>query len=75
MIDGQKVYFGTVDNIFKAAVLYDIVSIQSKGLKAKTNFFYSRNELIALMSLESLMHIKHVIQQRKDIKKQRNNAK
>lgn len=62
MIDGQKVYFGTVDNIFKAAVLYDIVSIQSKGLKAKTNFFYSRNELIALMSLESLMHIKHVIQ-------------
>lgn len=75
MIDGQKVYFGTVDNIFKAAVLYDIVSIQSKGLKAKTNFFYSRNELIALMSLESLMHIKHVIQQRKDLKKQRNNAK
>lgn len=72
MIDGQKVYFGTVDNIFKAAVLYDIVSIQSKGLKAKTNFFYSRNELIALMSLESLMHIKRVIQQRKDIKKQRN---
>ena len=27
MIDGQKVYLGTVDNILKAAILYDIVSI------------------------------------------------
>ena len=69
MIDGHKVYFGTVDNIFKAAILYDIISVQSKGLTAKTNFFYTRNELIALMSLESLMHIRHVILQRKEIKR------
>ena len=27
MIDGDKQYLGTVDNIFKAAVLYDIVCI------------------------------------------------
>ncbi len=27
MIDGDKLYLGTVDNIFKAAVLYDIVSV------------------------------------------------
>ena len=69
MIDGPKAYFGTVDNIFKAAILYDIVSIQSKGLKAKTNYDYTRNELIALMSLESLIHIKRAIQQKKDINK------
>ena len=27
MIDGDKVYVGTVDNIYKAAIIYDIVSI------------------------------------------------
>lgn len=41
MIDGEKVYLGTVDSLLKAAILYDIVSIQMKGLKAKTNFIYT----------------------------------
>ena len=49
MIDGQKVYLGTVDNILKAAILYDIVSIQAKGLKAKTNFIYNKRELLAIL--------------------------
>lgn len=58
MVDGQKVYLGTVDNILKAAILYDLVSIQAKGLKAKTNFIYTKKELIAILFLKSLMMIK-----------------
>ena len=48
-------YLGTVDNILKAAILYDVVSIQAKGLKAKTNFIYTKKELIVILFLKSLM--------------------
>ena len=34
MIEGKKSYLGTVDNILKAAIIYDIFVIQSKGIKA-----------------------------------------
>ena len=52
--NGQRHYVGTLDNRHKAAVLHDIVVIQSKGLKAKTNFCYTKVELIALMSIGNL---------------------
>jgi hypothetical protein len=55
---GANAYLGTVDNIVKAGILYDIFSIQSKGLKAKTNFNYTRKELYHLMKLPSLQIIK-----------------
>ena len=58
MIDGQKVYLGTVDNILKAAILYDMVSIQSKGLAAKTNFAYRKCEIMAILMICNLMMIK-----------------
>lgn len=48
MSNGAKFYLGTVDNILKAAILYDIFCLQTKGLKAKTNFNYTRHELIAI---------------------------
>ena len=54
-------YLGTVDNILKAALLYDIYCIQVKGLKAKTNFNYTKRELNAIMQLPSLMYIKENI--------------
>ena len=56
MIDGEKVYVGTVDNIYKAAIIYDIVSIQTKGHKAKTNFLYRKSELLAILMLNNLMN-------------------
>jgi hypothetical protein len=49
MSDGGKVYIATVDNIFRAAILYDIFCIQTKGLSAKTNFNFTRLELRALL--------------------------
>jgi hypothetical protein len=69
MRHGQKYYLGTVDNIIKAAILYDIFSIQIKGLKAKTNFSYTRRELRAIVQLQSLVGIKHaIIKSKKGIK-------
>ena len=58
MNQGVKIYLGTVDNIIKAAILYDIYCIQVKGLKAKTNFNYSKRELNAVLRLPSFMAIK-----------------
>lgn len=49
MIDNEKVYLGTIDNLLKAAILYDIVSIQMKGLKAKTNFIYTHREVLSVL--------------------------
>jgi hypothetical protein len=66
MNDGTKSYLGTVDNILKAAIIYDIFSIQSKGIKAKTNFSYSKVELYSVMQLPSLMNIKLALN---DVKK------
>jgi len=54
MINGEKVYLCTVDNIFKAAILYDILSIQTKGLRAKTNFIYTKLEIIAIFQIRNL---------------------
>ena len=61
MNEGIKIYLGTVDNILKAALLYDIYCIQVKGLKAKTNFNYTKRELNSVMQLPSMMHIKESI--------------
>jgi hypothetical protein len=56
--ENTKTYLGTVDNILKAAILYDILSIQAKGLKAKTNFSYTRTELNSVMTLQDISSIK-----------------
>jgi hypothetical protein len=58
MNDGTKSYLGTVDNILKAAILYDILAIQAKGLKAKTNFNYNKRELYCFLQIPSLVKIK-----------------
>ena len=61
MNDGVKFYLGTVDNSLKAALLYDILCIQTKGLKSKTNFTYTRTELAAMMHLPNLIFLKNKI--------------
>lgn len=45
----------------KAAILYDMVSIQVKGLKAKTNFLYTKLELLAVLKIGSLMNAKLLV--------------
>ena len=58
MVQDGKAYLATVDNIDYAAVLYDILSIQTKGVKAKANFNYTKQELLALLALDSLLLVR-----------------
>jgi len=53
------VYLASVDNILKAAIIYDILSIQTKGLKAKTNFMYSKQAMLAIFNLENMLKFKN----------------
>ena len=57
MIEKEKFYVGSVDNILKAAIIYDLISIQSKGEKAITNFNYSAKELIVIMQDTNISQI------------------
>ncbi len=45
MIKGKKIYIGSYPNSEKAAKVYDFYSIKNHGTKAKTNFFYSEEEI------------------------------
>ena len=38
MIDHEKIYLGTLNDPYTAALIYDIAIIQSKGMDAKVNF-------------------------------------
>ena len=58
MYKGTKEYVCTIDSVLKAAILYDIICIQSKGLLSKTNFTYSQREVDAILRLPSLLGIK-----------------
>lgn len=58
MIEGGKAYLATVDNILYAAILYDILTIQTKGLKAKSNFNYTKAELLAILSMDNLLKVR-----------------
>ena len=57
MIEKEKLYLGSVDNILKAAIIYDLVSIQSKGEKALTNFNYTVKELLVIMRDKNISSI------------------
>ena len=56
MMEGKKIYLASVDNILSAAIIYDIHTIQTKGLKAKTNFVYSKASLLAILNIDSLIY-------------------
>lgn len=51
---GHQNYVGTVENVNMAAMMYDIISIQTYGLNAKTNFNFTLFDLIAILSIEQL---------------------
>jgi hypothetical protein len=55
MVDRQKKYLGSFKSEESAARLYDKVSIQQQGLKAKTNFTYTRDDLAEILALQPLV--------------------
>ena len=55
MMEGKKVYLASVNNIMSAAIIHDFLTIQNKGLKSKTNFIYTKADLLAILNLNSLI--------------------
>jgi hypothetical protein len=66
-IGGTKVYLGTQKDPILAARIYDIVCIQSNGYRtklvktnnSKTNFSYSKAEVLAILFERYLIEIKN----------------
>lgn len=58
MIETQKVYLCNTEDPNIAARLYDIAVIQTRGLKAKVNFDYTKAQILAILLQESLLKIK-----------------
>ena len=58
MIDGEKIYLCCTESPAKAAVLYDQVIIQAKGLGSKLNFNYTKAELLAVLFQRSIVQVK-----------------
>lgn len=49
MIDQKIIYLGTFKDATLAAKMYDVALIQARGLEAKTNFNYTKHELLAML--------------------------
>ena len=58
MIDCQSVYLATTKDPIEAALIYDIVNLQTKGMMARVNFNYSARELLAILLSEPLHRLK-----------------
>mmetsp|Transcript_14433 Transcript_14433/g.12706 ORF Transcript_14433/g.12706 Transcript_14433/m.12706 type:complete len:236 (-) Transcript_14433:74-781(-) len=50
----KKMYFGAIKSERDAAVFYDKLAIVSHGIKAKTNFDYSRKDIIDILNEEEI---------------------
>jgi hypothetical protein len=50
----KKMYFGAIEDEREAALFYDKLAIVSHGIKARTNFPYTRRDIIAILNEEGL---------------------
>ena len=58
MSKGNKVYLGTHNNAIIAALLYDIATLQTKGVKAKLNFEYTSYEIMSILLRDPIINVK-----------------
>jgi hypothetical protein len=58
MIHSEKIYLCTTNNPHQAAILYDYVTIQAKGLNSKINFNYTYLDLLSLLFEPSIVQVK-----------------
>ena len=42
-------------------MVYDLVSIQQKGMRVQTNFNYRARDILAILTLGNLMEIKNIV--------------
>ena len=55
MVNRQKKYVGAIYDEMQAARVYDRITIQYQGVGAKTNFSYTKDELIAILKSRPLL--------------------
>lgn len=55
MVNRKKKYLGTLPTEEQAARFYDKVAIQYQGHKAKTNYFYSKEQIISTLKMKPLI--------------------
>jgi hypothetical protein len=53
----KKMYFGAIENEAEAALFYDKLAIVSHGIKARTNFNYTRRDIISILNDEALSRV------------------
>ena len=54
MVRNKQFFIGTVDNVNLAALIFDLISLQSNGLDTKPNFTYTKLDVIAVLSIEQV---------------------
>lgn len=63
IVERRQQFIATVDNKELAALIHDIVQMQNNGLMVKTNFNYTVRDLLALMSMRSLLDVRQIVYQ------------
>lgn len=60
MIENRQQFIATVDNMSMAALIHDVISIQSNGMNVKTNFNYTKIDLVTILCLPQLLDTKSI---------------
>ena len=55
MVNRKKKYLGTLPTEDQAAKFYDKVAIQNQGIKAKTNYAYSKTQILKILKMKPLI--------------------
>ena len=53
----KKMYFGAIEDEREAALFYDKLAIVSHGIKARTNFDYTRRDIISILNEDWLSRV------------------
>ena len=61
MVDGRQQFIATVASKHMAAMVHDIVQIQSKGIKkVKANFDYTMLDILGILIIGSLLDFRQI---------------
>lgn len=53
----KKMYFGAIEDEREAALFYDKLAIVSHGIKARTNFNYTRRDILSILNDDKLCNV------------------
>ena len=58
MLDGRQRFIATLGSKVIAAILHDIVQLQNNGIVVRTNFSYSRLDILGILIAGSILEFK-----------------